>query len=145
MRLLLAIIAAVLTWPAQAQFSATMPFGSYHQGHPNDHCEINPGIGVEYAVVSDVFIVGVGVYRNSECERTKYIRGRSYLLHFGRVSLGIMYALVQGYAADGRWQVLPPLPSVRLGVTRNTSVNTFIVPPLPGHHYVFGFEVEHSF
>lgn len=143
MRLLLAFIAAALPWTAHAQLSLTVPFASYHQGHPNKWCESNPGIGVDYAA-SDWVIVGGGIYRNSQCIETKYVRVRGYPVHIGPLDLGLMAGVGTGYRRDGGIAILPPIPHVRFRFNDRYSVGAVIVPPIRGR-YVLGFEFGRRF
>lgn len=102
MRALLAILllAAVPALADDSVTALTASVASYHVNRAGDHCEVNPGIGLEHGSKSVRGLVGL--YHNSNCRPSGYI-GISAAAHFwgGWRAGGALLALT-GYHSEKR-------------------------------------------
>lgn len=60
--------------PANAGTWLTVPLISYHFDRASDHCEVNPGLGMETDVTQNIRF-HAGGYNNSNCRPSTYICG----------------------------------------------------------------------
>ena len=109
---------------------------SLHLNDSREYQQINPGIGVEWAI-DDVTRAGVGAYRNSSSRLSMY-GTVSRQKDMGRFSVGLELGAVTGY----KWPVLPlvfPFATVAIG---RWQIKANVLPTTKP---IVGFQVKRVF
>ena len=125
------IILTVFAWlmlspyESRADTWLVATLASYHTDRDVDHCERNPGLGVEVDVAPRWRAAG-GFYLNSYCKQTVYTGAVRNLANDGKWHFGVLLGGVTGYDA-GITPVIMPVFSYE---EKRWGVNIGVMPAL---------------
>lgn len=135
---LLLIVAAAAVGNCRAEDTVTAltaSVASYHVNRSGDHCEVNPGVGLEHG---STWLRGLaGLYHNSNCRPSGYIGLSAAARVWGGWRAGAAVLALTGYHSEKRVNgetvrrdktlVAPALVAVWEGTHRG--VNIGFIPP----------------
>lgn len=114
----------------------TVPLFSYHFDRSGDHCEVNPGLGIETDVAKNIRF-HAGGYHNSNCRPSAYLCGSYAALTYGSWKAGSALCGFTGYHSEKRVNgeiqredkvLLAPM-AVAAYERKTWGLNILIVPP----------------
>lgn len=111
---------------------------SYHYERSREHVENNWGLGVEHHLSAD-WSLAAGGYRNSYGERSYYLGGGWFPLHYGYFHFGVHAGAVTGYEKTPASPFLMPSMSIQ---GKRVGLNIGVVPSLEKPFEVIGFQLK---
>jgi hypothetical protein len=134
--IVLALSTLAISNSVAAETFVTVSIASYHFDRSGDHCEVNPGIGIETDVAKDIRF-HAGGYHNSNCRPSGYFCGSYTALTLGNWKAGSALCAFTGYhkekRVDGKTEREDKELIAPLGVVsyerKTWGINILIVPP----------------